>query len=96
MLCVFVGIMAIFYAATFPMYGACAGDYFPKELMGTAIGAWTPFYGLGAVLAHWVTGILRDKMGCYDHSFLINAVMASLAIVLILVVREKRKRELEC
>jgi hypothetical protein len=23
-------IMAVFYGATFPIYGACAGDYFPK------------------------------------------------------------------
>jgi MFS family permease len=35
--------MALFYGATFPIYGACAGDYFPREALGTVTGAWTPF-----------------------------------------------------
>ncbi len=39
---IFVGFMALFYGATFPLYGACAGDYFHKDVMGTVIGAWTP------------------------------------------------------
>jgi MFS family permease len=77
---VLVGILAVFYGATFPLYGACAGDYFPKEVMGTVIGAWTPFYGVGAILVHWVSGILRDKTGIYDHAFLICVVMAVLGI----------------
>jgi sugar phosphate permease len=50
MLSVLVGTLAVFYGVIWPMYGACAGDYFPKEVMGTVIGAWTPFYGLGAIL----------------------------------------------
>jgi MFS family permease len=59
-LCILIGCMAIFYGATFPMYGACAGDFFPKDIMGTVIGAWTPLYGCGAILTHWSTGMLRD------------------------------------
>ena len=69
------------------MYGACAGDYFPKEVMGTVIGAWTPFYGLGAILVHWVSGILRDSTGSYDHAFIANAVIAALSVFLICIVR---------
>lgn len=83
LLFVFVGVLAFFFGATFPIYGACAGDYFPRELMGTVIGAWTPFYGIGAVLAHWVIGILRDKTGIYDHAFMICTVMALLGLLLI-------------
>lgn len=83
----FVGIMAVFYGATFPMYGACGGDYFPKDVMGTVIGAWTPFYGLGAILSHWVIGLLRDRMGVYDQAFIINAVMAGIAMALMGLVR---------
>ena len=82
MLCAFVGILAVFYGVTFPMYGACAGDYFPKEVMGTVIGAWTPFYGVGAILVHWVSGILRDSTGTYDDAFIITAVMAALGALL--------------
>jgi len=90
MLYVLVGIMAVFYGATFPMYGACAGDYFPKEVMGTVIGAWTPFYGAGAILVHWVSGVLRDTTGVYDQAFMIDAGMAALGIALIWTVKKSR------
>ena len=82
LLCVCVGVLAIFYGVTFPIYGACAGDYFPKGSMGTVIGAWTPLYGAGAILTHWITGTLRDSSGIYNHSFAISVVMAIAAIFL--------------
>lgn len=87
---VLIGIMAVFYGVTFPMYGACAGDYFPKEVIGTVIGAWTPFYGAGAILVHWISGVLRDTTGSYDQAFMINAIMAALGIVLIYAVKKSR------
>jgi sugar phosphate permease len=83
MLCVFIGSLAIFYGATFPIYGALAGDYFPRRAMATVIGAWTPFYGGGAILTHWISGILRDKTGNYDQAFLFCTIMAGLAVLLI-------------
>jgi len=89
MLCIIIGGLAIFYGPTFPIYGACAGDYFPREIMGTVIGAWTPFYGAGAILTHWVTGILRDTTGVYNQAFIINVVMSAVAIVLISFVHKK-------
>jgi len=79
-LAILLGLMAIFYGAIWPMYGACAGDYFPRDVMGTVIGAWTPLYGLGAIMVHWVSGMLRDATGAYDHSFIICSVMAGVAI----------------
>ena len=85
---ILVGFMALFYGATFPLYGACAGDYFPKDVMGTVIGAWTPMYGLGAILVHWVTGILRDTTGVYDYAFIINAGMAAIGIFLMSLVEK--------
>jgi sugar phosphate permease len=89
MLSLFVGIMAVFYGATFPMYGACAGDFFPREMMGTVIGIWTPFYGLGAICVHWVSGLLRDSAGSYDTAFLINVAMAGIGTLLMGLVRQK-------
>ncbi len=65
-----VGWMAVFYGVTFPIYGTCAGDFFPREHMGTVIGAWTPFYGSGAIATHWISGVLRDRTGVYDHAFI--------------------------
>jgi sugar phosphate permease len=92
LLFVLMGIMALFYGATFPLYGACAGDFFSRELIGTVIGAWTPLYGMGAILAHWFTGILRDTTGIYDHAFLINSCMASAALLLISFVKKGEDR----
>jgi sugar phosphate permease len=77
-----VGVMAVFYGVTFPIYGACAGDYFPGKWMGTVIGAWTPFYGLGAILAHWAGGMIRDTTGSYSGAFTINMIMAGLGFLL--------------
>jgi sugar phosphate permease len=89
-----VGVFAFFYGAIFPVYGACAGDYFPREVMGTVIGAWTPFYGVGAILVHWVTGILRDRTGIYDYSFMICTAMALLAILLISPLKKSKPEQL--
>jgi len=80
---VLVGTMGVFYGATFPMYGACAGDYFPKQVIGTVVGAWTPFYGLGAIVVHWVSGLLRDATGGYLQAFILNVVVAALGLLLI-------------
>jgi sugar phosphate permease len=89
----FVGLLAFFYGPTFPIYGACAGDYFPKKVMGTVIGVWTPFYGVGAITSHWITGMVRDRTGVYDQAFLINFLMALGAILFIGFVRKTPFRE---
>ena len=60
--------------------------------MGTVIGAWTPFYGIGAIAAHWVSGILRDATGSYFTAFVINAFMAALGLVLFLFVNGPRPK----
>jgi MFS family permease len=83
MLYIWVGCFALFYGATFPLYGACAGDYFPPKVIATVAGAWTPFYGLGAITAHWITGSMRDSIGTYHLAFAIAAMMSFLAIILI-------------
>jgi ACS family D-galactonate transporter-like MFS transporter len=88
MLYVLIGIMAVFFGATFPIYSACAGDYFPKEVIGTIIGAWTPFYGVGAILVNWVSGILRDTTGSYHVTFMINALMAAIGFGLFFKVKK--------
>jgi len=89
MLCFLVALFAVFYGPTFPIYGACAGDYFPRSVMGTVIGAWTPFYGIGAIMSHWVTGLLRDSTGFYNLAFLTNGVMALVGLALILFVQKR-------
>ena len=85
---ILIGCMAIFYGATFPMYGACAGDYFSKDIMGTVIGAWTPLYGCGAILTHWSTGTLRDITGIYNYAFWVYVIMGVLSIILMSLVKK--------
>jgi sugar phosphate permease len=62
--------------------------------MGTVIGAWTLFYGVGAVLVHWVTGILRDRTGIYDYPFMICTGMALFAILLIFPLKKPKQKQL--
>ena len=88
-----VGALAIVYGAAFPIYGACAGDYFPRPLIGTVIGVWTPLYGAGAILSHWAGGAVRDTLGSYHWAFLLDAAMAGAAVVFFLFVREVRGRQ---
>ena len=78
----FVGWVGIAYGTTFPIYGLCAGDYFPREAIATVMGAWTPFYGFGAILTHWISGTLRDTTGVYNHAFIISAIMAFVGLLL--------------
>jgi sugar phosphate permease len=91
MLSFFIALLALFYGVTFPIYGACAGDYFRKEIMGTVIGAWTPFYGLGAILSHWIGGMLRDATGHYGTAFALNVLAAASAVGFFFFVGPKRK-----
>jgi hypothetical protein len=48
-----------------------------------------PFYGIGAILSHWVTGLLRDSTGLYNLAFFTNGMMALAGLVLILFVQKK-------
>jgi sugar phosphate permease len=71
-----VGLFGVFYGATWPLYGACAGDHFPQGVMGTVIGAWTPLYGLGAILANFLAGRIRDLTGSFQAAFLLAVLLA--------------------
>lgn len=84
-----VGLLALCYGPTFAMYGACAGDYFPRQVMGTVMGAWTPFFGVGAMAVNWVTGLLRDATGSYSLAFGIACGMAAVSVGLLAGVRPK-------
>ena len=77
-----IGCLGVAYGTTFPIYGLCSGDYFPREAIATVVGAWTPFYGCGAILTHWISGTLRDSTGVYDHAFVIAVIMALAGLIL--------------
>jgi len=84
-----IGVFGAFYGATFPMYSACGGDYFRKEIMGTVIGALTLFYGFGAIVAHRVAAQIRDATGSFSTPFIIAIIAAFFAAALMLCVKRK-------
>ena len=77
-----IALIGVFYGITWPVYGACGGDYFRKEVMGTVIGAWTPFYGLGAILAHFISGRIRDITQSFQPAFYLAVLLALIAAFL--------------
>lgn len=89
-----VAIVGMLYGVTWPLYGACGGDYFPKEVMGTVIGAWTPFYGTGAILAHFLAGTIRDFTGSFHWAFLLGSGLALGASLLLWRVGEPHRSSL--
>lgn len=91
---VIIGIVGVCYGITFPIYGACAGDYFPKEVIGTVLGAWTTCYGLGAIGGLIVAGRIRDVTQSFGWAFFIAVACAGIAAVLIFLVRDQTTHDL--
>lgn len=87
---VVIGILGVCFGITFPLYGACAGDYFPKEVMGTVIGAWTPLYGIGAIGGNIGAGRIRDVTQSFHWAFIVAVACASLGALLIFMVKRPK------
>jgi sugar phosphate permease len=88
-LLVCVGAFGAFYGATFPMYGACGGDYFRKEIMGTVIGLFTLFYGVGAIATSRFVGYARDLTGSFALPFAVVAGFALASVIIMAFVKKK-------
>jgi len=86
-----IGWFGFIYGPIFPMYAACARDYFPKEVAGRVIGLLTLFYGLGAMCGPIVGGYLTDLIGSFRWSFGIGALAAFLASLIIGFLRRPRE-----
>ncbi len=86
-----IGWFGFIYGPIFPMYAACARDYFPKEVAGTVIGLLTFFYGIGAMVGPIIGGHLTDLMGTFRWSFGIGAIAALSAGILIGFLRRPRE-----
>jgi sugar phosphate permease len=84
-----VGAFGAFYGAAFPMYGACGGDYFRKEIMGTVIGLFTLFYGIGAIASSRLVGYLRDRSGSFVFPFAVVAGFALASATIMTFVKNK-------
>lgn len=85
-----IGLFGVFFGATFPLYGACGGDYFRKEIIGTVIGAFTPFYAFGAICANWFGGYIKDVSGSFTVPFVAAFLLAIISAVLMLFVKAEK------
>lgn len=93
LLSVSVGFLGAFFGSTFPMYGACGGDYFRKEIMGTVIGGLTIFYGCGAIFANRLGGHVRDVTGSFLIPFAAAIASAICAALLIFFVEHPKEKD---
>jgi len=78
-----MGGFGFLYGAIWPMYGAYARDYFPKEITGVVLGLMTIFYGMGTMISPVLTGYLADITGTFRWSFGMGALAAFIAALLI-------------
>jgi sugar phosphate permease len=74
-----VCVFGFFYASIWPMYAAAAGDFFPHEAIGSVLGFWTIFYGVGFMLAGILGGLIADFTGTLTWSFLAAAIAGGLS-----------------
>jgi sugar phosphate permease len=78
-----IGWFGLVYGPIFPLYAACARDYFPKQVSGTVIGLLTLFYGVGAMVGPMMGGHLTDLTGTFKWSFGLGALASVFAGFLI-------------
>jgi MFS family permease len=88
-----MGCFGFIYGAIWPMYAACARDYFPKGVAGTALGLLTIFYGSGAMISPVLTGYLTDITGTFRWGFGFGAFVSFIAALLIGFLRKREEFE---
>ncbi len=86
-----IGWFGFIYGPIWPMYAACARDYFPKEVGGTVIGLLTFFYGIGAMVGPIIGGHLTDLTGTFRWAFGLGAFASFFAGFLIGFLRKPRE-----
>ena len=77
------------HGAVWPLYAACASDYFSKRHVGTIIGMWTFLLGLGSMLCPAIAGWLADATGTLAWSFLLAGLTAIVSGLLLYPLNEK-------
>lgn len=82
-----VSALGFFFHPVWPLYGACARDYFKDHVTGTIVGLWTLFYGVGGVIAPALAGYLADKTETFVYSFIFAIVLVSISSLFMLWVK---------
>lgn len=79
--------LGVFSGGIWPIYAACAADYFSPSVAGTVMGFWTTLYGLGSTISPPIAGYLADLYGTFFWSFIMSSMVAVMATLLILRVK---------
>jgi len=80
--------LGVFSGGIWPIYAACAADYFSPSVAGTVMGFWTTLYGLGSAISPPIAGYLADLYGTFFWSFIMSSTVAVMATLLILRVKD--------
>ncbi len=81
--------LGFFFHPLWPLYGACARDYFEEHVTGTIIGLWTLFYGVGGVVAPALAGYVADKTETFVYSFILAIVFVSISSVFMVLAKDR-------
>jgi len=87
MLNISVAIFGFAQGGAYPLYPVCASDYFPNEFVGSIIGIWTLFFGIGSILSSVIGGWTADVTGTFKWSFLLASTAALVSFGLLLPIR---------
>lgn len=88
----FAVLFGLDYIATVPPTTALTADTFGRANVGTVYGWIFCAHQIGAALASWMGGAVRDSMGSYGPAFIASAVLAVAAGVLALGVTTPARR----
>ncbi|MFC1845881.1 MFS transporter [Chloroflexota bacterium] len=77
-------VFGLGYGAVWPLYAACARDFFPKKIAGSVIGLWTLIMGIGSISSPIITGWTIDATGGYTWAFILAVTVSMLSFLLLL------------
>ncbi len=87
-------VFGIFSGGLWPLYGACATDFFSPSVAGTVMGFWSSLFGLGSMVSPLITGYIADIYGSFFWSFIVSSLLSVVAALFVLSVEEPRQARL--
>jgi MFS family permease len=86
------GLFGIGYGAVWLLYAAAAQDFFARSTIGSVLGLWTVFLGIGSIVSPVICGWTIDITGRYTWVFILGFVIGLLSNVALLLVPGAAKR----
>lgn len=81
-------VLGVSYGSIWPLYAACAFDYFSPEIIGAVAGLWTVCAGVGMTVSPIIAGYIANVTGTFRISFFLAITAAIAALVLIASVKK--------